>query len=401
MNKIFLFLFPLIIIAVALTTQMFTGFYEKLYINNFGWEKYLVSGALLLFDIIMIIWTIRLFNIRKKIEDIDPEKATDKKIDIYINDEIGKTVHSVNKLVDNYNEKDESLKKSIDGRDRLLPRPLYSALGVSNFSDFNIGIRKNVMGCMMSVKVIDKESLFKKTNADEAMDFLNSIFSRIFCHIKNVGGVIDDISEMDFKSLFIDSLCEPEKAIASAINMCESINEITEIDEKGGEHNDFSIGMSYNNILLGLIGDDTRVTVLSLSEDFGFAEFLKRMARKYNARILVTEEYKNAVPNFDQRYNSRFLGYFYSDKTKESIKIYDVFDGDMYNIRQKKKDTKEKFEEGIELFINKKYKESRANFVDILKFSRYDYAAMEYIELCNKQIASGNDLDIYIEEYKH
>lgn len=400
MKKIVLFLFPLVIIAIALTTQIFTDFYEKLYINKFGWEKYLVSGALLLFDLIMIIWTIRLFNIRKKIENIDPEKEVDKKIDIYINDEIGKTVHSVNKLVDDYSVKDENLKKSIDGRDRLLPSPLYKALGVEDFSNFNIGIRKSMMGCMMSVKVIDKESLFKKATANEAMDFLNSIFSRIFCYIKNVGGVIDDISELDFKSLFLDSLCIPEKAVSSAINMCESINEITKIDEKGGEHNDFSIGISYNNIFLGLIGDKTRVTVLSLSEDFGFADFLKRVARKYNARILVTEDYKNAVENFDQRYNSRFLGYFYSEKLGKSIKIYDVFDGDMYNIRQKKKDTKEKFEEGVNLFIDKKYKESRSNFVDILKFSRYDYAAMEYIELCNKQISSGEDLEIYIEEYR-
>ena len=82
-------------------------------------------------------------------------------------------------------------------------------------------------------------------------------------------------------------------------------------------------------------------------------------------------------------------------------KIYDVYDGDAMEDRERKDLTKEKFEEGVRRFLAREFYEARLCFIEVLKLYRFDYAAREYLYLCNsfyQNEEGAREADVYVEE---
>ena len=81
-------------------------------------------------------------------------------------------------------------------------------------------------------------------------------------------------------------------------------------------------------------------------------------------------------------------------------KIYDVFDGDDNDMRNRKRQTRMVFESGIQLYTEQKFEEARQHFIEVLKSDRYDLAAKEYVYRCEEYTREkpANPI-VYIERY--
>ena len=81
-------------------------------------------------------------------------------------------------------------------------------------------------------------------------------------------------------------------------------------------------------------------------------------------------------------------------------KIYDVFDGDEKDTRNRKRQTKMLFEKGVLLFSEQNYQEARQHFIEVLKTDRMDKAAKEYVYLCEWYLNESEEKkNVYIECY--
>lgn len=107
------------------------------------------------------------------------------------------------------------------------------------------------------------------------------------------------------------------------------------------------------------------------------------------------------IPNFDSRYHARILGMIHVSATDSLEKIYDVYDGDDEALREIKEYTKQSFEDGVKHFMAKRFYEARRCFVEVLKVSQGDYAAREYLYLCNKYYMKEDtsEINVYIEDF--
>ena len=71
-------------------------------------------------------------------------------------------------------------------------------------------------------------------------------------------------------------------------------------------------------------------------------------------------------------------------------RIYDVYDGDAEEDFYQKELTRPLFEQGVELFVAKKFYEARLVFVEVLKQYRRDRAAKAYLYRCDKYYKSAD-----------
>jgi class 3 adenylate cyclase len=229
----------------------------------------------------------------------------------------------------------------------------------------------------------------------ETYSFINRTLSVCIPAIYEGGGVVNQFRDAGVTALFTSRL---EQGLNAAVSICEEIAKLPDT-EKRYEH--FSIGLCYGTVMVGMVGHNERMSLLTLSTYTGFGVFLQKKAPKYYARILAAGSYIEKIENFEKKFNHRFLGYIYIRNTNSIEKIYDIFDGDTAAVRNQKRKTRMIFEKGVALFLERKFQEARIYFIEVLKTDRYDRAAREYVLLCERYGAKTEQEsdDICIERY--
>ena len=269
----------------------------------------------------------------------------------------------------------------------MLPGKL---LGV--FEKLSIGEEKSVRAAVLSYNIPGFARIVRQQSAEEIFSFVNRILSLVVPCILYQEGEIDEYVDAGLSAFFLDA---PEKALCSAISACEALDraDVREL---------YSIGLTYGDVMVGMVGHEKRFGTLTISETTGLAEFLQELAVRYRARILITGSFKRRIPDFDKIYNCRYLGNIYLKAARLNEDIYDVYDGDEPADKNRKRKTRLLFEKGVDLFQNKNFRDARLHFIEVLKANRMDGAAKEYLYLCNRYISdgdSGEDKPSYLNVY--
>lgn len=275
----------------------------------------------------------------------------------------------------------------------MLPMELLALLQGTNMRRLVLEDQKNIQAVSMAVNSSEFSRMIHAMEAEEVFLFINRFLQKAIPIVYEAGGFVEGFRDCGMSALFLDHY---EEAVVSAVSICELLNDLEQDMPRYGT---FSIGLTYENAVVGAVGDSRRMSLLTLSEEaFGMSEWLMRIAGKYYARILVTDTYAELITDFQRKFNTRVLGYVYIRDTDRMKKIYDVFDGDTRDVRNRKRQTKIVFEKGVSLFLERQYAQARQCFIEVLKMDRMDQAAKEYVFCCEEYIHHG-DGKAYIERY--
>lgn len=274
----------------------------------------------------------------------------------------------------------------------LLPGRLLELFQQGELDKLRIGEQKSIKAAVLSYNIPGFARIVRRQSAEEIFSFVNSILSVVVPCILYQEGEIDKYVDAGFSAFFLDA---PERALRCAVSVCEELNQ-------AGVREIFSIGLTYGDVMVGMVGHEKRFGTLTISETTGLAEFLQELAVRCRARILITGSLKGQIPDFDKSYNSRYLGNIYLKTAGLDEELYDVYDGDEPADKNGKRKTRLLFEQGVELYQNKKFYDARLHFIEVLKANRMDGAAKEYLYLCNRCIAikdSKTDVPTYLDVY--
>lgn len=241
---------------------------------------------------------------------------------------------------------------------------------------------------------------FEKLSADMAgtdlFEFINRSLGLLIPAVEENGGMVERFQSEGALALFRGNR---EDVLRAAVTFFERLE--TEKPSVSGRAVEFSEGICYGTVRLGIIGSESRMEAAVVSEYRQLASFLKKMAGDYGARILITERAAGQVKEFETSYHFRTLGYVKIRLQDRLEKVYDVYDGDSPQRKLMKERTKEQFEEGIALFLKEDYREARQLFVRVLETDRKDLAARRYFYLCEQYLSEngGTERAPYIESY--
>ena len=120
-------------------------------------------------------------------------------------------------------------------------------------------------------------------NSEEMFAFINDNLQQVLPEIAEQDGMVEDFHEGGFTALYLERCA---KALDSAISISQRIHKMNEVNlEVGRELIEFSMGIAYGAVMVGIVGHESRMAAISVSQQTEIAEFLQRLAPKYYSNI--------------------------------------------------------------------------------------------------------------------
>ena len=210
--------------------------------------------------------------------------------------------------------------------------------------------------------------------------------SPIFCtdNAAMIGVLFENVG---IQCLFLGAA---ENALEAAVNI---------LQDAGMEKN-VCISLSFEEIRLGIAGDQSRSAVAAFGMNGDFSGFLKEKAGEYGASLLISGDAASRIPGFFSQYHPRRLGTFFLKQTETEVPVYEVLDGEPEVWRRRKLFTEEIFEAGLRAFEEREYLKARMAFICVLKENPGDGAAVRYVRLCEDNLKQPpHRQTVYMETY--
>lgn len=262
----------------------------------------------------------------------------------------------------------------------------FEILQKNSVVEIRLGDQEKTGLTVLSMEPKDFAGMTHDMSSEGTFRYINGILEKTVPAVLNEGGTIERFEKAGLYSLYRNS---SEHALRSAILACENLR-------KNGEK--LSAGIAQGPVMVGIAGHSKRMDIISISEQTKIAGFLMEIAEKYHASVLISEMAAKQIPDMETSYHCRFLGYLKITASDRYEGVIDIFDGDEPGERKFKRITKERFEQGVRLFVEKNYQEARRAFIEVLKQYRRDSAAREYLYRCNQYLQEPNEAgELWIE----
>ncbi len=154
---------------------------------------------------------------------------------------------------------------------------------------------------------------------------------------------------------------------------------------KQDEKCNVTIAMDYEEICLGVIGDESRSGLAAFGTKEGETVFLRKCGEKYGVSLLITGRAAERIPEIDTRFHLRLLGHIWYPTSRRSEMIFEVLDGISGESYRRKLLTEESFQNGRRAFERGDFFRARMAFVEALGKNQEDGAALHYIRLCEEK----------------
>ena len=294
--------------------------------------------------------------------------------------EIGRISQVFNEMADNIGRNILELSETGKKYGLFVPPQFFRILGKDNILETERGDYAEKEFLVMRVGSPDFESIALDITGQEAFESIKESLDRMVPILEERGGMIAGFKNSGALALYQ----EEGEALTAAIQAVAAMNEAGLT--AGQKSLKYTAGMSFGPVRLGLIGAGHRTEASAMSLNCQFASRLQILAVKYGSSVLITGEAAKRTRNFEQGYHFRILGYAYFRSKAVVDVLYDVYDGEDADTRQKKEQTRELFEEGIYLFMSGEFREARNRFIRVLYKNRDDRAAGQYFYLCEQYL---------------
>jgi two-component system sensor histidine kinase ChiS len=184
-----------------------------------------------------------------------------------------------------------------------------------------------------------------------------------------------------------------DHAVAAAIGLRSAVAAFNaERRERGEADIQIGVGVHTGPLLLGAIGDASRMAVTMLSDIVNTTQRLEALTKVYGVGIVASEQVVRGISD-PTRFWFRYLGSVQVKGKTEPVSVYEVFDGDLDDeIAAVKRATRADFEEGLRLYYARKFAQAGECFQRVLARTD-DRAAQLYARRAHENLVQGTPPD--------
>jgi DNA-binding response OmpR family regulator/nitrogen-specific signal transduction histidine kinase len=255
---------------------------------------------------------------------------------------------------------------------KFVPYEFLRFIGRESIMDVKLGDQKEQEVSVLFTDIRDYTTLSEDMTPDENFRFINSFAGRMGPIIHQHKGFINQYMGDAIMAIFPR---EVENGLKASIEMQRGIIDYNEYRRKKDRKNiEIGIGLHTGPLMMGIIGDQNRTEPATIADTVNIASRMEGMTKYYGIKILISQDSHNILTHPDE-YHFRYMGEIVVKGKKLPVKVYECFDGDIENIRDKKLDSLKDFEEGLRLYYNKEFPEASVIFNQIVKDNPDDKAA--------------------------
>lgn len=249
---------------------------------------------------------------------------------------------------------------------RFAPKQIEQILGKTSILEVEPGDKARNSGTLAFV------SYFQNTGIDETsyLQRVNKEYHYLGEKQKEYEGILlsdnSDLSTMQF--LFQK---ETQKALNFGVEVAMNKENIS--------RDQAFVLLHRTSFVYGVIGDEDQAFTYLLSNEMKMLERYVDKLRSIGIRMAVTEEVYEQI---EKETTARYIGYL--EEKSYRFQLYEILDACTARERQRRLDSREKFQRALDLFYRGDYYLGRNTFTEVLKESPNDEVAKWYLFLCEK-----------------
>ena len=308
-------------------------------------------------------------------------------VEVHGQDEVADISQAFNQMSLKIAKYIQDIQSMSDGYYKFIPAKILDMLNKESIQELKLGDQMTGEFTILSLHALDYPKQSVSLSAEQVYNNMNKELSVLVEPINNHSGIVEHFEDTGLTALFTAGSRE---ALDAAIEM-----------QKLMPGNGRTIAISYGQVMIGVVGHEQRMEATAISAHSNLAKNLRLRGDQYGAHILITHLVYEQIPGFEEHYHARYLGNIYLTANDTYERVYDVYDGDSEEEFYNKERTKQLFEQGVGLFVARKFYEARLVFVEVLKQYRKDKAAKEYLYRCDQyyKLAKEEDVETVIETF--
>ena len=360
--------------------QTFTLIRSVLKISNTNYNNYYWLGVITILYLIIIFVTFSLLaNPVKKIE-----KATKRlsfgelkdKITIGGNKQFLEIENSLNKINENYKKKDDFIKQTNLEYEKFVPKQLVKFLGKKNVLELEIGSQVKKTATILFCNLRNSQIISGTLSLEENFNYINSYLNVVSPIIRKNGGFVDRYQEDGIVAVFVSA----KNAVLCGIQIVKTINQ-KNLEEKNLPSLDVGIGIHTDEMIFGVVGDETRKTPTIVSNSANILSKMDEVNKMYGCIMIMSKETLNELPtNFNFMY--RYLGNLNIEENSDVISMFECIDVYPRQKREKLNKYRNEFENGVREFINGKFNVAKDIFEKVYTKEKDDKVCYIYYNKC-------------------
>lgn len=270
--------------------------------------------------------------------------------------------------------------------ERFVPREFISLLNKKSIHEIRLGDQIKQQMTVMFADIRGWTALSESMSPQDNFNFINGYLRRVSPVITEHNGFIDQYYGDGVMALFPGG---PDDAVMAAIAMHRVVDEYNEEREGHGLlPMGIGVGLHLGDLMLGIIGSEDRMQGAVVADAVNLAARLEGLTRIYGSSVTLSELTFSHLKD-PHKYMHRFVDKVAVKGKKQSVTVYEVYDGDPQPVAVLKEQTKADFEEGIRLYYDRKFSESSVKFNQVLQNNPQDKAARIYLERCARYMVKG------------
>lgn len=263
--------------------------------------------------------------------------------------------------------------------ERFIPKEFFKLLSKDSVLDIDLGDHMQKNMTIMFADIRNFTSLSEKLTPQQNFDFINQFLSYMEPAIHEHHGFIDKYIGDAIMALFSNA----DDAVQCSMAMLKQLELFNQKQTMSDEPLRIGIGLNFGPLTLGIVGGKIRMETTVISDSVNIASRVQELNKKFMTNCLATGSIIENISPIHQLYVRRLAWTQIRGKT-EPLPIYEVFDNDSIELKQYKINTKDKFEQAIQLFDQKKFNEAKNIFLQLHKECRDDKICKIYLHLCRQ-----------------
>ncbi len=241
--------------------------------------------------------------------------------------------------------------------------------------------------------------LSENLHPEEVFSILNTYFDYINNAITKYYGFIDKYIGDEVMVIFKDNV---ESSINSAL---EIFVQLDHFKKNSNRHFDIGVAIHSGEMILGTLGSHNRWDTTVIGDTVNTASRLEKLNKFYKTNLLITDTVYRNIENKDRYFVRRIDRVLLRGKVIPKT-IYEVFNMDPDEIKEKKLKSLTYYEEALNHYYKRNFNEALKLFNEIKQHYLNDYIINLYIKRCKKLILFppseewGGFVDFNLEEVK-
>jgi class 3 adenylate cyclase/HAMP domain-containing protein len=269
---------------------------------------------------------------------------------------------------------------------RFVPQSFLNVLGKTSMTQVRLGDQVNRKMTVLVCNMREFSGFSSALSPEDNFRFINSFLKQFGPIVRQFGGFTSRYLGPGLLALFPN---DPVDALKTAVQMRGKLEDYNSHRQNSGyEPIDIGISVHIGEVMIGIIGEEARMEGSVVSDQVHLASELEKASHQLGSSILLTEEALAACKP-GQRWHYRRLGAVQIHGMNRKLELFDVYEGDPEPIRKLKRETQQKFEQGVELYRNGRFHDAREAFVSVVRLNRNDLAAKLYFFASDQYYQQG------------